>query len=354
MKSQDSTALLLTHEGAEWRLTEEGASHFAKLALSCIQQPYPYKPGHVINEAGDLQEPRRLHPAFYGCYDWHSAVHGHWMLVRLLKLYPEMPEADEIRKALAANLSRSNLLQETAYFHQKNRKSFERTYGWAWLLKLAQEVESWEDPLGQEIAKNLEPLTITIVERYQDFLPRQTYPIRTGVHPNTAFGLAFAWDYAAFRGLTEFQDLLEQTARAYFLEDNDCPASWEPGGSDFLSPCLQEADLMGRVLGPEGFAEWFEHFLPSLAKGKAHPLLTPAEVADRSDPQIVHLDGLNLSRAWCMRRISRQLPKKHPAIKKMKEAYEAHIQATLPHIASGDYVGTHWLASFAVYALDQH
>lgn len=333
------------------QLTLEQARHLAQLALNCIQVEYPNKLSHIMNHQGEVKSPRELHPSFYGCFDWHSSVHGHWMLVHLLKAFPGMEGERRIREMMDENLSESAILQEVAYLSQPNRKSFERTYGWAWLLKLAQELESWEDPQGQRWARNLRPLTEAVVERYLEFLPRQTYPIRTGLHPNTAFGLSFAWDYAAYMGNEPLQLLISQTAQRYFGSDRGCPGAWEPGGADFLSPCLEEANLMRRILPPDAFARWLKAFLPDLESAQPASLFLPATVADRSDPQIVHLDGLNLSRAWCMLGIASALPDTHEAREALMAAARQHVHATLPYIASGNYEGEHWLASFAVYAL---
>ncbi|MEO8287896.1 MAG: DUF2891 domain-containing protein [Chloroflexota bacterium] len=333
------------------QLTIEQASHFARLALDGISREYPNAPGVVLNGPGEFRSPRELHPAFYGCFDWHSAVHSHWMLVRLLRLFPDMPEAAEIRRDVGANLSPENIQAENAYLQQPNRRSFERTYGWAWLLKLAEELHGWDDADGRQWRANLEPLAETFVQRYLDFLPKQTYPIRGGTHPNTAFGLTFALDYARTVGRSDLRSLIVSRSRDYFGSDEGYPAAWEPSGNDFLSPSLIEADLMRRVLPADGFAEWFGRFLPDLAEGKPETLLQPATVADRTDPQIVHLDGLNLSRAWCMQGVAEALPEGHSLGPVLLEAAERHAAASLPHVASGDYMGEHWLASFAVYML---
>jgi hypothetical protein len=326
-------------------LTQDRASAFARLALGGIGKEFPNKPGHVMNNAADVRAPRALHPAFYGCYDWHSSVHGHWMLVRLLRLFPDLPEKDKIRGALSQHLTAENLKAEADYFAAPNRQSFERTYGWAWLLKLAEELHAWDDADARTWLANLRPLTDVIVARYLAFLPKQTYPIRSGVHPNTAFGLAFALDYARAVGHRPLRELLEQSSLDYYRNDVDAPARWEPDGADFFSPSLLEADLMRRVLPPAEFAAWFHRYLPELPR----TLLQPATVTDRSDPQLVHLDGLNLSRAWCMRSIAAALPKDDPTRPLLAAAAARHIDAALPHVASGDYAGEHWLASFAVY-----
>lgn len=333
------------------QLTEKDASHFATLALKCVNRELPNKPEHVINSSSDVQSPKVLHPAFYGCYDWHSSVHGHWMLIRLLKTFPNLPESQQIRKALSANLTGENIRAEVAYFKQPNRQSFERTYGWAWLLKLAEEVHSWDDPDGDNWAEALQPLVDVIIQSYKNFLPKQTYPIRTGVHPNTAFGIAFALDYAKVVGDRDLESVLIERSRNYYAKDADYPGAWEPGGEDFFSAALMEADLMRRVMPASEFAVWFNRFLPGTAKGSPPSLLQPAIVTDRTDPKLVHLDGLNLSRAWCMRSIALALPAKDPARVVLIQSADKHAAAALAHVASGDYAGEHWLASFAIYLL---
>jgi hypothetical protein len=332
-------------------LTQAESSHFAQLALKCVSKEYPNKPDHTINDANDIKNPRVMHPSFYGCYDWHSSVHGHWMLVRLLRLFPALPEAAQIRSALNGNLAAENINGELAYLNQANRQSFERTYGWAWLLKLAEELHGWDDEDGRRWATDLQPLAEAFAGKYVTFLPRQTYPIRTGVHPNTAFGIAFALDYARTNGNAKLASLLEERSRTYFGSDVNYPAAWEPGGEDFFSPALMEADLMRRVFKPAEFASWLHKFLPGIASGQPASLLAPATVSDRSDPKLVHLDGLNLSRAWCMRNIAGALPANDPARRILAQAADAHAQDALVHVASGDYAGEHWLASFAVYLL---
>ena len=336
---------------AQTSLTESQASHFARLALKCVAKEFPNKPEHVMNDRRDVQTPSELHPSFYGCYDWHSSVHGHWMLVRLLRTFPNLREADDIQQALDKNLTRENVLVETAYLKQANRQSFERTYGWAWLLKLAEELHLSDSAAAKKWAGNLQPLTNAFVERYLLFLPKQTYPIRTGVHPNTAFGLAFAFDYAKTVGNEPLGKLIAQRSRTYFAKDRNYPAAWEPGGEDFFSPALMEADLMRRVMAPAEFRVWFRRFLPQLGAGLPRSLLVPAIVSDRSDPKLVHLDGLNLSRAWCMRSIASALPRNDTSRKVLVKSAQAHTRDALAHVASGDYAGEHWLASFAVYLL---
>lgn len=332
-------------------LTKEQASAFARLALKGAQKEYPNKPGDVLSKADDVKSPKATHPAFYGCFDWHSAVHGHWMLVRILRQFPDLPEAKEIRTILNENLTSENLKIEAAHFTHPEAKSFERPYGWTWLLKLAQEVHEWDDPDAKKWSVNLRPLADVIANRYVEYFPKQTYPIRSGVHPNTAFGLSFAHDYARSVGNKKLQELIEERARTYYGKDTDAPARWEPDGADFLSPSLAEADLMRRILPPVEFRDWFQKYLPGAVKGEPVSLFNPATVTDRTDPQIVHLDGLNLSRAWCMRGIVSVLPVDDPARKFLAASAARHASAALKHVASGDYAGEHWLASFAIYML---
>jgi hypothetical protein len=332
-------------------MKSEQASRFAKLALKGVQKEFPNKPGDVLNGERDVRGPRAVHPAFYGCFDWHSSVHGHWMLIRLLRLFPELPEKKAIRTVLAEHLTAKNLRVEADYFDRPNTQSFERPYGWAWLLKLAEELHGWDDADAKEWTKNLQALADKIAARYRTYFPKQTYPIRSGVHSNTAFGLAFAFDYARTTGDKALSALLEKRGHDYYGTDEDAPAKWEPDGADFFSPSLMEADLLRRLLRPAQFRPWFHRFLPGIAKGEPKTLLQPARVTDRSDPQIVHLDGLNLSRAWCMLGIASALAEDDPAHKVLTDSAARHAEATLPHVASGDYAGEHWLASFAVYML---
>jgi hypothetical protein len=332
-------------------LTQAQASHFAALAMKCIQKEFPNKLDHVNNDKDDVRSPKTMHPAFYGCFDWHSTVHGHWMLVHLLRLFPDMPEAPKIRRALDENLSDKNIVKEVAYLKEANRASFERTYGWAWLLKLAEELHGWNDDDAKRWSRNLQPLAEALADKLAAFLPKQNYPIRTGVHPNTAFGLAFALDYARALGDKKLESLIVERSRTYFGADTNYPAAWEPGGEDFFSPALMEADLMRRVMPRGEFTRWFHRFLPGVNQGQPKALWKPAIVTDRTDPKLVHLDGLNLSRAWCMRSITHGLPQTDPARRVLSESAAAHAQAALPYIASGNYEGEHWLASFAVYLL---
>ena len=332
-------------------LSSETASRFARLALGCIAREYPNKLDHVMLSGEDVHPPRALHPAFYGCFDWHSAVHSHWMLVRLLRTVPNLAEAGHIRDALSRNLASERIAGEIGYADQPERKSFERTYGWAWLLKLAQELHVWEDPDGRTWSRNLEGLAQVIVDRYLSYFPTVRYPIRRGVHPNTAFGLAFALDYAREVGVPALEEMAVTCSLAYFDSDTDSPAGWEPDGDDFFSPALMEADLMRRVKSAGEFGPWLERFLPGLARGVPRSLLEPVTVDDREDPKGVHLDGLNLSRAWCMTGIAKALPAGDAAGAVLAASAERHAEAGLEHVESGQYAGEHWLATFAVYLL---
>ena len=336
---------------AKFELTKERASAFARLALKGVNKEYPYKTGIVLAGPADVKPPKEFHPAFHGCFDWHSAVHGHWLLVRVLKQYPDLPEAKQIRDVLNDHLTAENIKTEAAYFARPDAKSFERPYGWSWLLKLAEELHTWDDADARKWSANLKPLAELIASRYIEFFPKQTYPIRSGVHSNTAFGLSFAHDYARAVRDKKLQDAIEDRAKSYYGKDVDAPARWEPDGADFLSPSLCEADLMRRVLPPAEFRDWFHKYLPGAAKGEPDTLFAPATVTDRSDLQLVHLDGLNLSRAWCMKGIAGALPADDPARKVLLDSAARHAEAGLKHVASGDYAGEHWLASFAVQIL---
>lgn len=344
-------AVPVTEPTAPEALSRERASAFAKLALKGATREFPNKPGHVLLNDKDNKTPKELHPAFYGCYDWHSAVHGHWMLARALRAHPDLPEAKAIRTLFADHFTAEKLKAEADYFNRPEAKSFERPYGWAWLLKLAEELHVWDDADAKVWAKNLKPLADLIAERYVSFFPKQTYPIRAGVHSNTAFGLTFAHDYAVATGNKKLREAIETRAKSYYGTDADAPARWEPDGADFLSPSLCEADLMRRVLPAAAFRDWFHKYLPGAAKGEPANLFAPATVTDRTDPQLVHLDGLNLSRAWCLRGIANALANDDPARAVLAASAEKHLAAGLKHVASGDYAGEHWLASFAVWAL---
>ena len=328
------------------KLTLQQANNLAQLPMHCIQVEYPNKLNQVLGNAAFLKEPKVLHPAFYGCFDWHSAVHGHWSLVSLLKQFPKLDKAEAIKKMLLENMSKENIALEIAYFDDKENASFERTYGWAWLLKLAEALHTWETPLARTLENNLEPLTQLIVEKYIAFLPKLNYPIRVGEHPNTAFGLSFAWDYAKAVNHEQLLASISKRAKAFYLKDENCPMLWEPSGYDFLSPCLEEAALMKRILAIADYKAWLNTFLPQL-KNKNYSLET-GKVSDRTDGKLVHLDGVNFSRAWCLNAIAKDLPE----YKHLENIANQHINYSLPNLVGDSYEGGHWLGSFAIYALN--
>ena len=326
-------------------LTLEQANKLASLPIHCINVEYPNKLNQTIGSGEDLKSPKELHPAFYGCFDWHSSVHGHWSLVALLKQFPNLDNAETIKAQLLQNISKENIEKEVKYFYGKYNKSYERTYGWAWLLKLAEELHTWDDETARVIEKNLQPLTDLIVGKYFEFLPKLKYPIRVGEHTNTAFGLTFAWDYANTTSNRELKLLIETRAKAFYLKDQNCPLSWEPSGFDFLSPCLQEAAIMKRVLSKELFDDWFDKFLPQLKDVNFQ--FPVGEVSDRTDGKLVHLDGVNFSRAWALNKIIEGSPE----LNHLKRIANQHIEYSLPNLVGDSYEGGHWLGSFAIYAL---
>lgn len=327
-------------------LNSSQASRLAELPLFCLDTEYPNKLNQTLGSENDLKSPKILHPAFYGCFDWHSAVHGHWSLVSLLKQFPDLKQKEVIIKKLKSNLSQAHVLAEVVYFEEPHNTTFERTYGWAWLLKLAAELHTWDNPLAQELESNLKPLTDLIIEKYKEFLPKLNYPIRVGEHTNTAFGLTFAHDYACLTNLRELKTLIEKRARDFYSSDESCPLNWEPSGFDFLSPCLEEAALMKRVLNKEEFAIWLKQFLPQLFD--TNFTLETGKVSDRTDGKLVHLDGLNFSRAWCLNTIAKDFSE----LQHLNTIANKHINYSLPALADDSYEGGHWLASFAILALN--
>ncbi|MEH0154415.1 DUF2891 domain-containing protein [Limibacter armeniacum] len=329
------------------RLSLENANVLAELPLSCIQTEYPNMIHHRMNEKDEAKQPHELYPAFHGCYDWHSSVHGHWSLVKLLKTYPELEKAETIRFALQQNMTKENILQEVAYFEKEHHKSFERTYGWAWLLKLSQELYTWNDPTGKQLKENLQPLTDVIRNNFINFLPKLKYPVRVGEHTNTAFGLSLAWDYAQTVGDQELSALIVSRAKDFYWQDQNCPMSWEPSGYDFLSPCLEEMNLMRRVLDEKEFSQWVSTFLPALVQPDYS--LAVGEVADRTDGKLVHLDGLNFSRAWSFYGLAKQYPQYSYLIGTANK----HVSHSLPNLVGDHYEGGHWLGTFAIYALEE-
>lgn len=327
-------------------LNLDQANKLAALPLHCINIEYPNMLSQTLGSDEDLKPPTTLHPAFYGCFDWHSAVHGHWSLVILLKSFPNLENAEEIKQRLLDNISKENIEAEVAYFYGKHNKSYERTYGWAWLLKLAEELNTWDDPVARELEINLQPLTDLLVEKYIAFLPKLNYPQRVGTHTNTAFGVSFAYDYAETTNNDILKNAIQERALFFYQNDKNCPISWEPSGSDFLSPCLEEAALMKRLLSKEDFRVWINAFLPQLKDPNYN--LEVGLVSDRTDGQLVHLDGVNFSRAWDLYKIAEGLPE----YDHLKNLANRHINYSLPSIFGDSYEGGHWLGSFAIYALN--
>lgn len=330
-------------------LTEEQVDSFARLALKNIQTEYPNKPGNVVVDMDSVRTPKEMHPAFYGCFDWHSSVHGHWMLIRLLRLYPDQKLESVIREKLDQNLSAKNLAGELRYFKEKQHKAFERTYGWAWYLRMVDELEDWDDKDGRRWRENLRGLEELLVRRTLDYLPKLSFPIRTGLHGDTGFALSQILDYARKLNNAELEALIVKRAKDYYLADVKYPTMYEPSGQDFFSSCLNEADLMRRVLNPQDFSEWFDKFLPALKNGDGGNLLTPVEVSDTKDGYIVHLAGLNLSRGWCMQGISSALPANDSRSLLLKRSAADHAAMGYKYVFSGNYEGDHWLATFAIY-----
>lgn len=318
------------------------AARFARLALDCVHKEYPNKIAHSLNSDADVQPPRLLTPAFYGRYDWHSSVHGHWLLVRLTRLFPQAPFALEARRAVSQSLTPANIAQEVKYLEADGRNTFERPYGLAWVLQLAAELREWDEEQAHQWSAALRPLEQAVMARIAGWLPKLEHPIRTGEHNNTAFGIGLMLDYARLAGNSEFGKLVESRARDYYLKDKACPLEYEPSGEDFLSPCLAEADAMRRVLPQSEFAAWFSAFLPRVD-------LEPTRVADVTDGKLYHLAGLNLSRAWMLEGIVSRLPDADTRRGALTALAGRLQQAGLDSIKGEHYEGGHWLGSFAVY-----
>ncbi|HEY1270522.1 MAG TPA: DUF2891 domain-containing protein [Terriglobales bacterium] len=328
---------------------KSAAERFANLALACVHKEYPNKISHNLNSDADVAPPRNLTPAFFGCYDWHSSVHGHWLLARLVRTYPDAPFASSAREALRQSLTAENIAREATYLRAEGRASFERPYGLAWLLQLAAELREWNDPQAREMAANLRPLETAAVERLSAWLPKLSHPVRIGEHDQTAFALGLILDYARASGDTKFADLIVSKARQFYTGDKNCPLGYEPSGEDFLSPCLGEADLMRRVVPGAEFARWLRTFLPQISASKKGAWLAPVVSPDPSDPKLAHLDGLNLSRAWMLEGIAAGLAKSDKRLPAIVAAAEEHKRAGLAAVTGKHYEGGHWLGSFAVY-----
>ncbi|WP_338408282.1 DUF2891 domain-containing protein [uncultured Flavobacterium sp.] len=340
--------LLISITSFSQELTIEQANHLASLPIKCLQQEYPNKLGQMLIDSTEIQSPKKLHPAFYGCFDWHSSVHGHWSLVYLLKRFPNIEKKEEIIAKLKINLSKENIKKEIEYLSKDHEKSFERTYGWAWVLKLQLELENYNEPFAQELAQNLKPLSNLFVQRYSEFLPKLLYPIRAGTHANTAFGLSFALDYAIFSKDLSSEKLIKENAIRLYQKDQNCPFNWEPSGTDFLSPCMEEMGLMQGVLPQKEFFAWLKKFAPQLFDKKF--AWEVAKVSDRTDGHLVHLDGLNFSRAWNMYHLINLYPKEFSHLKLLADT---HFNFSLPSIVDGNYEGEHWLASFALRTFEE-
>jgi hypothetical protein len=333
-------------------LAPEAAGRFVELALACVHREYPGKLAHVLEGDADVRPPRELTPAFYGCYDWHSAVHAHWLLVRAARLFPAAPFAAAARAAVAESLTPTRVAGEVRYLGGSGRASFERPYGLAWLLKLAAELRAAADPDFAREAQVLAPLEAAAAGRLRDWLPKLHYPIRVGEHDQTAFAFGLAWDWAAVAGDAPMRELLAAKGREFYAADRACPLSYEPSGEDFLSPCLAEADFMRRVLPPAEFGRWLGTFLPGIPRRRpAIPWLAPALVTDREDPKLAHVDGLNLSRAWMLQGIEQGLSARDPRRAALAAAAVAHRDAALPAVTGAHYSGGHWLGTFALYLI---
>ena len=337
-------------------LPEDLARRYAAMALANIAREYPTKLDPYINDPHDVALPSALHPVFWGSFDWHSCVHSHWMLARLLRLFPDAAFASDIRSHFATRFTEQGVAGEIAYLRQPNRRSFVRTYGWAWLLKLSDELLSGSRSGGDAASfatwtRLLQPLAAEFASLYRSYLPEAPVPLRYGLHPNSAFGVAFAIDHARMTSDAALEALCTKRALDWFASDVNYPALFEPSGNEFLSPALVEADLMSRVLDKNAFAEWLERFLPGLGTGQPRAILDPVVASNHHDPQTVHLDGLNLSRAWCLKGIADALPNDDRRRVVLLDAAAHHLRAGLAHVQSGGYMGEHWLATFAVYAL---
>lgn len=322
------------------------ADRFFRLALDCVHKEYPNKIAHSLNSDADVKPPRELTPAFYGCYDWHSSVHGHWLLVRLARQFPQDPLARDARRALAQSLTPANIAQEVKYLNDEGRSSFERAYGLAWLLQLAAELKEWDDPEARQWYAALRPLEQAVTARIAAWLPKLDRPIRTGEHNNTAFAMGLMLDYSRITGNAAFGKLVEARARDYYLKDRNCPLTYEPSGEDFLSPCLAEADTMRRLLPQAEFVPWFNAFLPSID-------LEVTRVVDVTDGKLYHLAGLNLSRAWMLEGILSKLPGADARRQRLTALAGTLREAGLESISSEHYEGGHWLGSFAVYLVSE-
>ena len=337
----------------DMKLSYKETETFAELALRCVHSEYPNNISHLLNSKYDAKEPHELHPAFYGCYDWHSSVHGHWLLAKLASTYPDAPYYEAAKAALKQSITPENIATEVQYLGAAGRASYERPYGLAWLLQLDAELLSSKDEDLRTLAPILEPLATKSADKLKEWLPKLNYPIRIGEHAQTAFGLGLAYDWAITKGDTEFANLIKERGIKYFGGDKNCPLAYEPDGEAFLSPCLGEASLMARILPQKEFAKWLKEFLPQIPHNGGTEWLKVALVTDRSDPKLAHLDGLNLSRAWMLNKIAHSLPEKDKRRTALENTAKAHGDAALPFITGEHYEGGHWLGTFAIYYITE-
>jgi Protein of unknown function (DUF2891) len=344
-----SVAILASAENSAPKFDAIAAERFAGLALACVDKEYPNHISHVLKSDADVAPPRKLTPAFYGCYDWHSSVHGHWLLVRLARKFPDAPFSQPARDVLRKSLTAENLKQEAAYLRGDGRANFERPYGLAWLLQLIAELREWNDPDAKEMLANLRPLEEAALDRLTIWLPKLSHPVRIGEHAQTAFALGLMLDYARSTGNESLAKLLADRARKFYFADKNCPMAYEPSGEDFLSPCLAEADVMRRLLPSSEFAKWLKEFMPQIPATAKVDWLPVAVSPDPGDPKLAHLDGLNLSRAWMLEGILSALPASDSRRPALIATADAHRNAGLAAVTGARYEGGHWLGSFAVY-----
>lgn len=340
-------------EDAHPRFDLAAAERFAGLALDCIHREYPNKIAHVMDSDEDVKPPRELTPAFYGCFDWHSAVHGHWLLVRLTRMFPHGSFTSKTRTGIARSLTPANIAREVRYLEGKGRATFERPYGLAWLLQLAAELREWDDPQAHDWSETLKPLEAAAANRLKEWLPKLSYPIREGEHAQTAFAFGLILDWARISDDSEMENLLISRINALYRKDRDCPLSYEPSGQDFLSPCIAEADLMRRVMPANEYSDWLKEFLPSIPEDGSGDWLAVGVVTDPTDGKLAHLDGLNLSRAWMLEGIASALPENDPRIAALQAGAAIHRESGLKAVTGEHYEGGHWLGSFAVYLVTQ-
>ena len=341
-------ALASGRASAQEGLNVTTAGRFADLALACVQKEYPNKISHTLNSPEDVKSPRELTPAFYGCYDWHSSVHGHWLLVRLSRAFPDAPFVKHAATALKANITTASIAGEVKYLNAAGRETFERPYGLAWLLQLAAELNESTSPDAAGLSSTLKPLEAAVVARIKAWLPKLAYPIREGEHPQTAFAFGLILDYARGRD-PQLAEMVIGKVREFHLRDRDCPITYEPSGHDFLSPCIAEADVMRRVLPPDEFARWLATFLPAIPADGSGAWLAIGVVTDKTDGKLAHLDGLNLSRAWMLEGIASALPPGDQRRRALLAAAEIHATSGLASVTGEHYEGGHWLGSFATY-----